>query len=227
MAAPRHLTAEVVLLKQVFVNGRKIPIPVPVYSLDDVLDWLQETLIPEGHTVTRIAIDGDPLDVSDPANFDFSAQLRDNTKVELQVDSPADLAVQTLEAIRNLSSVITSGIKPLAVDCWQAKPVDKPEEIEDVGCDIELIQELLDHLAGLIPTEIVETAAIQGIGGLLKRTSLGLTMAISNSDWKASARILLNKIEPLLKDLVTETETLQVQILACNETNHIAKADAG
>src|SRR5690606_21992078 len=111
--------------------------------------------------------------------------------------------------------------------CWQAKPVDKPDDIEDVGHDIELIQELLDHLNGLIPTGVVETAAIQGIGGVLKRTSMSLAIAISNSDWKGCARILLNRMEPLLKDLVVESESLQVQILACNETNYIAKADAG
>lgn len=215
------------MLKQLFLNGRKIPIPVPVYSLDEALDWLQATLMPDGHTITRIAIDGRPLDISNPGDFDFHKPLAIGSKLELQVDSPADLAVQTLDAVRNLASVIISGIKPLAVDCWQAKPVDKPREIEDVANDIELIQELLDHLTGIIPTEVVETAAIQGIGGMLNRTSMGLSIAVSNSDWRACARILLNKMDPLLKDLVVESESLQLQILASNETNHLAKADVG
>src|SRR5690606_31096479 len=133
------------------------------FSLDDALEWLATTLMPEGHTITRLAIDGKVLDLTNPGNFDFHKALPPGTKVELQVDSPADLAVQTLEAISNLATVITSGLKALAVSCWQAKPVDKPDDIEDVGHDIELIQELLDHLSGLIPTGVVETAAIQGI----------------------------------------------------------------
>lgn len=201
------------MLKRVFINSKKVPVPVPVRTLGEALRWVEETLVPAGHQVTRVALDDRVL--GDAAQ---SAELEDTllgpeSRLEIQIDSPVDLTVQTLDAMRNLASVILSGLKMLAVECWQAKSSVKPAELDSVSGDLELILDLLDHVAGLVDPRHVESAAIQGIQVMLKRAALGLDMAKSNSDWKACARLLLNRLEPLLKDLVAESETLQLRIL--------------
>ena len=141
----------------------------------------------------------------------------------VQIDSPIALAIQTVEAIRNLASVINGGIKHLAVSCWQSKPIDKPEGVEDISDDIELVLELLEHSSVLIDPSTVETAAINGISTMLKRDLVSIQLAVSNSDWKAAARILLNRLEPIFSDLICETETLQLKIQEIQNDGSLAR----
>ena len=200
------------MLKRVYINNKKVPVPVPVRTLGEALDWVEQTLVPAGHQITRVALD-DRVIGEGVGETDLDVRLAHESKLEIQIDSPVDLSVQTLDATRNLASVIAGGLKVLAVECWQAKPGMKPAELDAVANDLELVLDLLEHVAGLVDPMHVEAAALQGISGLLKRDAVALSMAKSNSDWKACARILLNKLEPQLKDLITEAETLQIRIL--------------
>lgn len=201
------------MLKRVLINNKKVPVPVPVRTLDDALRWVEETLVPAGHTITRIALDDRVLTGSEPdPAVRGDTPLGEESRLEIQIDSPAELTIQTLDAIRNLASIILSALKPLAVECWQARGTLRPSELDAATNDAQLLLDLIDHVAGLVDRHHVEAAAIQGIAGVLKRSVVGLNMARANSDWKGSAKILLNKVEPLLKDLVMEAETMHVRI---------------
>lgn len=200
------------MLKKIFINSKKVPVPVPVRSLGEALRWVETTLVPVGHTITRVALN-DRVIPDWTAESDVETGLNDATRLEVQIDSPVDLTVQTLDAMRNLASVVGSGLKPLAVDCWQARSNTKPDEIDAVSSDTDLILDLIEHVSGLVNPMDVDIAAVQGIAAMLKRASVGIAMAKANSDWKACARLLLNRLEPLLKDLVAESETLQIRIL--------------
>ncbi len=201
------------LLKKVIINGKVIPIPVPISTLGAALDWVQATLVPEGHTITRINVNDIPMADED---LDLKGPCSSATKLELQVDSPTELSIQTLDAMLNLSIAILAKMKPLAVQCWQAKPVEKPKELDPVAEDLDLVADLIDHIAGLLVELQVDPAPIQGIETLLRKALVGLGMARSNSDWKAYARQLLNRVEPLLKDLNNETESLMMQMAQVN-----------
>lgn len=219
----------VAMLKKIFINNKKIPVPIPIITLGDALEWVDKTLVPAGHTVTRVCLNSKVLGeeaLAQPHVLDVN--LNDEAKLELQIDSPADLTLQTLDAMRNLASVIHSGLKPLAVECWQIKPSDRPGELDSISSDLDLILDLHDHLKGLLDPTGVEVAAIQGIAAITKRCAVSLQMARANSDWKACARLLLNRIEPLMRDLIAESESLQIRVLAYNGTAHeLAKVDAG
>lgn len=204
------------LLKKVIINGKVIPIPVPISSFGAALEWVQATLVPEGHTITRININDVPMADED---IDLKGPCSSATKLELQVDSPSELSIQTLDAMLSLSVAILAKMKPLAVQCWQAKPVEKPSELDPVAEDLELVTDLIEHISGLLLDQNVDPASIQGIETLLRKILVSLGMARSNSDWKAYARQLLNRVEPLLKDLNSETESLMVRMA---QVNHLA-----
>jgi hypothetical protein len=200
------------VLKLVFINSKKIPVPVPVRTLGEALAWVEETLVPAGHTVTRVALD-DRVIGDDAQAADLHARLTPESRLEIQVDSPVDLSVQTLDATRNLASVIVGGLKVLAVECWQAKSGQKPAELDSVANDLELVLDLLGHVAALVGPMQVDAAPLSGIQTMLKRDAVALAMAKANSDWKACARLLLNRLEPQLKELIIETETLQIRVM--------------
>jgi hypothetical protein len=208
------------MLKRVFINNKKVPVPVPIRTLGEALRWVDTTLVPAGHTITRVALNdrvlGDFATIAahEGERPDLAQQsLTDESRLEVQIDSPVDLTVQTLDAMRNLAAVVMTGLKPLAVECWQSRPTTKPNELDAVANDLQLILELAEHIATLIDPMHVEAAAIQGIAAMVKRTAVSLQMARSNSDWRACAKLLLNRLEPLMKDLVNESETLQIRVL--------------
>jgi hypothetical protein len=205
------------MLKRVFINSRKVPVPVPVRTLGEALRWVEATLVPVGHTITRVALDERVLGDAAGAAEREDLPLGDQSKLEIQIDSPVDLTIQTLDAMRNLASVIMGGLKVLAVECWQARSSAKPAELDAVSGDLELVLDLLDHVGGLVDPMHVDNAPIQGLQGMLKRAAVGLNMAKANSDWKACAKLLLNKLEPLLKELIAESETLQIRILTAGD----------
>lgn len=201
------------MLKKIFINNKKIPIPVPIRTLGEALHWVEQTLLPVGHQVTRVALNERVINDWASDRDTASTALSDASRLEVQIDSPVDLTVQTLDAMRNLASVVGTGLKPLAVECWQARPQAKPEDLDAVVNDTELILDLIEHVSGLTESMSVDTSAVLGIATLLKRNNVGVSMAKANSDWKACARLLLNRLEPLLKDLIAESETLQIRIL--------------
>lgn len=202
------------MLKRVIINGKRVPVPVPIKTLAEALSWIEESLLPCGHSVTRVTLNDRQLgDIeAEPKNFS-TIKLDELSRLEVRIDSPIELAVQTLDAIRNLASAIGVSLKPLAVEMWQARPSFRSPELDSVLSDLDLMLEMIDHASALVDTSI-DTAPLQGIGVLIKRAILAVQMAKSNSDWKGAARILLNRIESQLKELINEAETIQLRVLS-------------
>jgi hypothetical protein len=199
------------MLKRVIINQKKVPVPVPIRTLGEAVRWVEATLVPQGHTITRVTLNER---VVSGEEIEAATSLTVDSKLEIQIDSPVELTVQTLEALRNLSSVIFSGLKALAVECWQAKPAVRPAELPSVTNDLSLILDLVEHIVSLVEPMAIDVAPLQGIALMLKRVSVSLAMASSSSDWKACARLLLNRLEPLLKDLMAESESIQMRVIA-------------
>lgn len=218
------------MLKKLLLNNKLVPVPVPLKTLREVLKWTETTLLKSGHTITRVILNGSTVGlekIEQGTAAELDAILDERSKVEVRMDTPNDLAVQTLDAIHNLASVVVSGLKPQAVSCWQAKPNEHPSDVDTVHGDVKLILDLIEHLSGLMDTKQIEAAAVRGIETLLKRSEVGISMAIANSDWRACAKLFLNRLEPLLKDLIAEAETLQIRILASRGHQAAKTADQG
>jgi len=205
------------MLKKILINQKPIPVPVPLKTLQEVVSWVESTLVKQGQSITRIVFNGRSLSgerLEARSSVEFRSEVDETSKIEFQLETPTDLAVQALDAIHNLSAVILGGLKAQAVAVWQAKPSEKPAEVETVYGDVKLLIDLMEHLQGLVNGQHVDAAAVTGVYTMLKRVEVAISMARSNSDWKACARVFLNRLEPLLKDLAAESEALLVRILA-------------
>lgn len=212
------------MIKKIIINGRTIPVPVPVTTMSQALHWISDTFLTPGKLLTRMLLDGVELEDFNPDLPAYkTATLAETSQLLLTIDTPIELCIQTLEAVRNLATVVSRGLKPIAVDCWNAKPVDKPVESDSVENDIGLILNLIDHFKVIVDRSHMDFAAIQGIAIMLQQGSVALQMARNNSDWRAFARILLNRIEPLIKDLLNESEAVQVRVLGLIGDDSVAK----
>ena len=207
------------MIKVIYINQKRIPVPVPIQSVGAALEWVGKTLLPDGHVVTRVALNDQVFVTEGDEADNQNRKLLEQDKLEILIDSPMELASATIEAIRNLTSVVRSGLKPLAVECWQAKPIDQPEELASVVSDQALILELTDHLQVLLNGHSINLASLGKIEKSLRDGTTSLQMAIQNSDWRAAARLLLNRLDPLFQEVTSEIESIQIRLLTRLNSN--------
>ncbi len=207
------------MLKKILLNNRLVPVPVPVRNLAQALAWVESNLVPGGSLITRVVLDRDVIEYDNVVLVPKKAQaeLTEKSRLEIQIDSPATLATQTLDTVHSLCAAILGTLKGIAVHAWQSKTSEKIPDLYSLHDDIMLILDLIGHAQVLLQSataaKLVDPAPVAGIGRLLEQSLSSFSLARSQSDWKACAKVMLNRFEPLLKDLLMESETLQIRVL--------------
>jgi hypothetical protein len=221
------------MLKKILVNNRLVPVPVPVLTLAQAMSWVESTLVPAGSFVTRVVLDRETIEYDGGAVPQRLANvsLGEKSRLEVQLDSPASLATQTLDTVHSLASAILGTLKSIAVNAWQTRPADKIPELISVNDDVGLVIDLIGHVHELLlsatAAKLIDPGPVAGIGRLLQQNLASYNMARSQSDWKACAKVMLNRFEPLLKDLLVESETLQIRVLAIQPQLALPTASGG
>lgn len=214
------------MLKFVILNNKKVPVPVPLKTLQDVVSWIEDHLLRSDHTITRIKLDHQDIDFNGQGRIKVPKKvLNKDSVVECRIDSPLDICVQSLDALRNLCLVLERSLKPIAVHCWQIQAHDKPADLRAVISDLELIDELLDHLF-LILDERVDAQSARSYRETLHQARLAIQYAIEASDWKAVARILLKQIEGAIVELGVELGLMQKTVFELVADHNFCPSEA-
>ena len=208
------------MLKHLMINQKLIPVPVPLRNLAEVCTWVDETLVEVGKTVTSAILDGrNVLEFWGQLTVCESVSIHPDMRLELRVESPEELTLQSLDAIHSLCVAILSGIKSLAVHLWQARKNDIQPELVDVIHDLDLVIGLIDRLhdmevdqSGELGKLTERLAQLQKILNDLSRTKL-------SGDWKEAAQILLRDtpmipgLETLLREVSAQSRTLHQSLV--------------
>ncbi len=211
------------MIKQIIVNGRTVPVPVPLATLHLALCWISETLSSSDQALTRVVFNGEDLDLdrlyeSSIANLPLTTQ----TRLEVCMDAPIDLAIQSLEALTNLSSVIERSLRPLAVECWGLGLAQRPKDFENVQEDLDLIGDLLNHFRDLVDPKFGDVRNFCSLSQSFHQNLTTLRMAGSQSDWRAVSKILLNKLEPQISELMIECVRIESHLLEVKSQNPVS-----
>ena len=202
------------MLKQMIVNGRTIPIPVPLTTLQDALNWVADHLSNPDQVLTRILLDGDEIELESLESPNIAnTSLKASPRLEIQMDSPLDLAIQSLEALTNLSSVVERGMKPVAVECWSLPAGSQSREGENLFDDLDLIGDLLTHFLDLVDERFGDVTAFCETAKDVQKHLVTLRLARSQGDLKGVAKILLNKLEPLIGAMVNQCVRLESELI--------------
>lgn len=197
------------MLKRITLNGRRVPVPVPILDLVEAVEWLQKHLVRPDHHITRIELNGSDIDFSTDGDVKVARlQLDDNADLRVKVDSPSEICLQTLDVLRNLSSVIGRNLRPVAVQLWEHKGVKVPVATTAVFDDFSLMQELLDHIL-LILDKRVDAINLLSYQATLNKGFAALNMAVQSQDWKGAAKVLLNQIEAPAGELADELSSVE------------------
>ncbi len=197
------------MLKRITLNGRRVPVPVPILNLSEAVEWVQKHLVRPEHSITRIELNGQDVEFSIDGDVRVaSLALNDTSDLRIKVDSPSEICLQTLDVLRNLSSVIGRNLKPLAVMLWEYKGSKLPPEMVAVVDDFALMQELSDHILLLLDKR-VDATNLLSLHSALSKAFTALHYAIQASDWKAVAKVLLNQIETPALELASELTSVE------------------
>ncbi len=197
------------MIKRIFINQRAIPVPVPVLTFSEAMDWVGNTLVPEGHCITRVQLDGELMDLENPKVPNRS--LTASSQLNLIVDGPEDLAIQTIDAIKNLVSSIQSVLKPISVGLWTHAGDQYGEDMNNVIFDLRLVSDLFAHASDLMDGVISYQNASHILGNLNEAVDLCVIHS-ERKDWRCLAKVLLRNIEPLMLDLSSEAQSFQSAI---------------
>lgn len=222
------------MLKRLIVNQKTIPVPVPIKTLADACAWIDNSLVPVGETVTSAMLDGkDVLDLWCSVKAGEAISLFPETRMEIRIESPEDLALQTLDTIHALAGAILRGIKPLAVHLWQARQNEQQPELINVHEDVELISDLIERLNDMGVSGHIDIGVLRELNTRLRQITICLTAAMSICDWKGCAQILLRDtsnsvgLESSLKQLVDESEASHLRLLTSRPVKNLgAKAES-
>jgi len=195
------------MLKTVLLNGKKLPVPVPVKNVDEALSWLEEYLVGPRKTITRIELDGVIVD-----DHHMSQTLSDSSRLVVQADSAIELAIQTIDALRNLVGVMLRDIKHCAVQVYKMQADEDQSFLNDFLSDLVLILELAEHLFGLVGGHI-EPGDLLAALELVNNSRVQVEEARKQLNLPVVARLILQFLEPQIQDVSNRLVAFQKQVL--------------
>ncbi len=211
------------MLKRITLNGRRIPVPVPIRDLVEAIQWVQKHLLRPDHAITRIELNGADVDFSNDGECQvYPLRLEEGSDLRIKIDSPHEICRQTLDVLRNLSSVVGRNLKPIAVQLWEHKGARLPPEAAAIFDDLGLMQELLDHILVLLDKR-VDATNVCSIQAAIHKAITAMNFAVQGTDWKAVAKVLLNQVEGPALELageLTSVEKVIFELLADRSGNN-------
>lgn len=202
------------MVKKIIIRDKEIPVPVPIRNVQEAVAWISSTFMEEGSVITKVTLDGVDLAFGDE-KLEKEVLLSEKSILRFQIDNPRELSIKTLDVIRDLSVGMNDTIKNLAVKGWEL-PSNKDffYEVRLVLDDVNLALHMIEHVNGLVDYTHVDAAPVNGTYRLLIRVREKLFQAYARNDGKECASLLLNRLEPLLKELGNESENLQIRIFS-------------
>ena len=207
------------MLKSINLNGKKVPIPVPVRTLQDVVGWVVEHLLTQDRVITKISVDQVAVEVEE-GHVASDIVLESHHRVDLRVDSPFDLSLQTLDASRNLTTVLERQIDSLAVRLWKLKENEASVPfVEPFLSDLSLLIDLIDHLILLVSEKLTVTN-VKNVNLEIHKVFLRFREIEKNRHWKELSALLVKSLRSGLYDIIGELDGMQRSLFELQTGNN-------
>jgi hypothetical protein len=198
------------MLKFVHIKNHRIPIPVPLANLEEALQWVSSTFAVDDKLITRALLDGQVIDL-DQGNFE-QIILKAESDLFVQVESPTEISVQSLEVIKDFCTVLTGRMKVTAVGLYEYEGREVTSNLSSMLEDMAYLTDLRIHVNEIIDAYHEDIAPFEAMALVCDRVMRDLNLHIQAKSWKQCASILLNRLDPFLKMLRQEVVLLQGKI---------------
>jgi hypothetical protein len=199
------------MLKTVLLNKKKVPIPIPIKGLNDLVTWVDGTFVTSGSSITKIVVDGRRFEIGSSHNLG-NVTFTPMSVVEVQIDSPLEISIQTVDALRNLACMVHKAMEPLAVECWQVDAQLKlPTNFATFEQDLELLLELTDHLILVLDGQVY-TKNLFDAASKINKLATSIKVARMDGQWRPIAKIMLNQLLPAFDEFSHEISLVEKAI---------------
>lgn len=198
------------MLKFVHIKNHRIPIPVPLANLEEALQWVSSTFAVDDKLITRALLDGEVIDL-DQGSFE-QIILKSESDLFVQVESPTEISVQSLEVIKDFCTVLTGRMKATAVGLYEYEGRELTPNLSGMLEDMAYLTDLRIHVNEIIDAYHEDIAPFEAMALVCDRVMRDLNLHIQAKSWKQCASILLNRLDPFLKMLRQEVIFLQGKI---------------
>lgn len=198
------------MLKFVHIKNRRIPVPIPIATLDEALRWISDTFAVDDKLITRVVLDGQAVDL-DMGNYS-EILLRAESDLFVQVESPTEISVQSMEVIKDFCTVLTGRMKVTAVGLFTHEGLELTPNLSGILEDLAYLTDLRLHVNGIIDAYHEDMAPFEAMALVCDRVIKDLNTQIQQKNWKSCASILLNRLDPFLKMLHQEVILLQGKV---------------
>ena len=188
--------------------------PVPLLDLRQLLQWISTTLLLPDHVITRVSLDGNDIELHEEPNRIPATKLLQTSRVEIQVDSPMDLTLQLIDATRNLTTVLLSSLKPMAVSFWgQQTSFKGAAQVDELEQDVQLLIGMIEQMFGLVMQCTSSSFGLQELQIAIQDSMTAMQMASASSDARGVSKLLLHRLEPSLLTLIEVCISAQSQVI--------------
>jgi len=199
------------MLKYLHIKNRRIPVPVPIRNLDEAIAWVAQTFATDEKIITRVVLDGEDIDLD---KNDFSARkLSEASELLMHVESHRELSKQSIEVIQNFCTIVLRRLKPLAVFLYNYKEKNIHPSLSEFLEDMAFIRDIRTHLGGILDRYHEELAPFEGLSALCEKVMRDFNMNVQVGNWGVCSEILLNRLEPFMRELQSEIDILNGKIL--------------
>lgn len=195
------------MLKECVINNEKIAVPVPILNVGDMIDWADSLGSKYGGVVTKILLDGKDISLKP----DRSLGLGPTSKVVLNIDTPTNLSKEVVAAVISMLEISSIVIKDLAVSTWKTETISLSGRriVEDLRMIAELIESISTISEEGLDCEFNFSKNVASIRSLQSR----LTRTMKDNSPKEFSSLLLNDLEPFMKELKLELQDLYVALV--------------
>lgn len=201
------------MLKKLRLKHKDIPVPIPIKTLGEAITWVENLFAKKDTIVTSIVLDGQELVDEIKKNSVRKKHLNQDSDLQIRIESPKDLSLQTLDVVGDLASAVSHRMKCLAVDCWQDGSIKPRTELEEIVSDVNLLLDLIEHMNGILDYSHAYLAPINGLAHLIRASKHACEENLRAANLQELARILVTRMDPYLREMAKESTTLQMTIL--------------
>ncbi len=194
------------MLKECVINNERITVPVPILNVGDMIDWADSLGSEYGGVVTKIVLDGKDISLKP----DRTQDLTPSSSVILSIDTPTNLSRDVVTAVISMLEISSIVIKDLAVSTWKNDMISLSGR--KIVEDLKMVKELIESISSLdmVGIEFDFMKQITGISNMQSR----LTRSLKENNPKEFSSLLLNELDPFLKNLKLQLQDLYVDLVS-------------
>ena len=103
------------MIKKININGKVIPVPIPIKSLHEAVKWVHESFAKKkGEVVTSVELNGKKYDIQGSDCVD-DRRLDSTSVLLITIESSAELSTKIFDAVKDLSFGIACRIPKVSV----------------------------------------------------------------------------------------------------------------